>query len=70
MQEIKHVGPLRYKQADLDPLGIVYIGQQDRVGKFSLDMFTDLHTGSSFKRMPEESLVEARDRIRRGFERG
>jgi hypothetical protein len=47
--------------------GVQYIGQQERCDNFSLDMFTDLITGSTFLRIPSESVMEARDRIRKGY---
>lgn len=49
-------------------LKIQYIGQQERTrDKFSLDMFTDLVTGSSFLRLPLEGLEQAVERVRRRF---
>ena len=59
--------PLRYKQADMDRLEIIYNGQQERVREFSLDTFTDKLTKSTFIRGPLETIEEARDRIRKGF---
>ena len=47
--------------------GVKYIGQQERIGNFSLDMFTDLETGSTFLRIPHETVIDARDRIRKGY---
>jgi hypothetical protein len=45
-------------------LGIEYIGQQERLGKYPLDMFNDLATGSTFLRRPEESIEDMVARIR------
>ena len=47
--------------------GVKYIGQQERCDNFSLDMFTDLTTGSTFLRIPHETVIDARDRIRKGY---
>jgi hypothetical protein len=56
----------QYEKNKLDFLGVEYIGQQERLNDYSLDMFTDLKTGSSFIRLPTESIAAARDRIRAG----
>jgi len=45
-------------------LGVVYIGQQKRWGDYSLDMYNDIHTGSTYLRLPGESVVDMVDRIR------
>ena len=45
-------------------LGIEFIGQQERAGKYPLDMFNDLETGSTFIRRPEESIEDMVKRIR------
>ena len=50
-------------------MGVRYEGQQERVGDYSLDLFTDRWTGSSFLRRPFESLEQARDRIRAPYSR-
>jgi hypothetical protein len=57
----------QYDKIELSFLEVEYMGQQERPGDHSLDLFTDLKTGSSFLRMPMESIEEARDRIRAGF---
>jgi len=56
-----------YQDCDLSEMGVEYIGQQERIGKFSLDMFNDLETKSTFLRTEWETILEARDRIRKGF---
>lgn len=51
-------------------LGVRYEGRQCRTkGAYSLDLFTDLQTGSSFLRLPFESLEQARDRIRKNYKK-
>ena len=50
-------------------LGVTYIGLQERRGDYPLDMFTDLSTGSSFLRLPGESLETALTRIRQPFKK-
>ena len=45
-------------------LGIEYIGQQEGLNSFPLDMFNDLATGSSHLRHPMESVFDMVDRIR------
>jgi len=45
-------------------LGIEYIGQQERQNDFSLDMFNDLATGSTFLRRPMENIEDMVRRIR------
>jgi hypothetical protein len=57
-----------YTQTELDWLEVRYNGQQERPRGIALDMFTDRLTGSTFLRMPLESIVEARDRNRKGFQ--
>ena len=47
-------------------LGIVYIGQHERLNGFPLDCFEDLATGSTHLRRPEESIFDMVDRIRKG----
>ena len=56
-----------YSNSELEWMGVEYIGEVDRLYDFPLEMFNDLETGSTFIRREEESIVEARDRIRRGF---
>lgn len=56
-----------YQGCDFAELGVEYVGQQERLGKFSLDMFNDPETGSTFLRIPGETVLEARDRIRKGY---
>jgi len=48
-------------------LGVTYIGLQERRGDYPLDMFTDQKTGSTFLRLPFESVEMAIRRIRRPF---
>jgi len=46
-------------------LGVRYVGQQGRLpGQYPLDMFNDLSTGTTFTRMPFESLDQATERAR------
>ena len=45
-------------------LGIEYIGQQERLNSFPLDMFNDLATKSTFIRGPFESVYDMVSRIR------
>jgi hypothetical protein len=45
-------------------LGIEYIGLQERLEKFPLEMFNDLKTGSTHVRQPMESIFDMVDRIR------
>lgn len=59
-----------YQGCDFTELDVEYIGQQERQGRFSLDMFNDLETGSSFIRIPGETILEARDRVRKGYKKG
>lgn len=55
-------------EPDLPYPGVEYVGQQKRGGgAFSLDLFTDLKTGTSFLRLPLESLKEALERARGPF---
>lgn len=56
-----------YSNSELEWMGVEYIGKVDRLYDFPLEMFNDLETGSTFIRREGESIVEARDRIRRGF---
>ena len=58
-----------YQGVNLSMFEVVYVGQQERIGNFSLDMFTDLKTKSTFLRIPGESVIEARDRIRIGYQK-
>ena len=51
-------------------LGVRYIGQLKRLigqGQYPLDMFNDLSTGTTFTRMPFESLDQAIERARAAF---
>jgi hypothetical protein len=57
-----------YNNYELEWLEVRYNGQQESPRGIALDMFTDQLTGSTFLRMPLESIVEARDRNRKGFE--
>ena len=46
-------------------LGVRYIGQLERlIGQYPLDMFNDLSTGTTFTRLPFESLDQAIERAR------
>lgn len=56
-----------YSNSELEWMGVEYIGKVDRLSDFPLEMFNDMETGSTFIRREGESIVEARDRIRRGF---
>ena len=56
-----------YSNSELEWMGVEYIGKVDRLSDFPLEMFNDMETGSTFIRREWESVVEARDRIRRGF---
>ena len=56
-----------YSNSELEWLDVEYIGEVDRLHDFPLEMFNDLETGSTFIRREGESIIEARDRIRRGF---
>lgn len=46
-------------------MGLKFIGRQERLNNFPLDVFTDLVTGSTFLRGPEESVFDMVTRIRR-----
>ena len=47
-------------------LGIEYMGQQERTrSKYSLDMFNDKQTRTTFLRHPHENLEMAIERIRK-----
>lgn len=56
-----------YQDCNLLEFEVEYLGQQERLGNFSLDMFNDLKTKSTFLRVPGETIMQARDRIRKGF---
>ncbi len=56
-----------YRDCDLSVFRIGYIGQQETVNGGCLDMFNDLESRSTFLRLPSESVIDARDRIRKGF---
>ena len=56
-----------YQGCDLSEFGISYIGEQERVTGIPLDMFNDLETKSSFLRTERETVLEARDRMRKGY---
>ena len=58
-----------YRGCDLLGMGVVYIGLQERGDKPLLEMFNDLETKSTFLRMEEETVLEARDRIRKGYKK-
>jgi len=58
-----------YQGCDFSSLGVEYIGEQERAGKHPLDMFNDLETKSTFLRMENETIEEARDRIRKGYQK-
>jgi hypothetical protein len=45
-----------------------YIGQQERLTGYSLDLFLDLQTGSHFVRAPGEGIFQALERVRKQFE--
>lgn len=59
-----------YQGCDLSGMGIVYIGEQEKGDEMPLDMFNDLKTKSTFIRLPSETVIEARDRIRKGNNTG
>ena len=54
----------QYDKKYLDTLQVRYIGQQERTKQYSLDLFTDLITGTTFLRLPFESLEAAITRTR------
>jgi hypothetical protein len=57
-------------RGDLAFLGVEYIGLQERgEGKFPLEMFTDLSTGTSFLRCPMETVEQALARIRAAYKK-
>ena len=56
-----------YQDCNLATLGIEYVGQQERLTGMPLDMFNDLETKSSFLRTERETVLEARDRIKQGY---
>ena len=58
-----------YQDCNLATLGIEYIGQQERLTDMPLDMFTDLETKSSFLRAEGETVLAARDRSRKGYQK-
>ena len=58
-----------YQGCNLATLGIEYIGQQERLTGIPLDMFNDLETKSSFLRTERETVLEARDRMRKGYQK-
>jgi len=63
---VKHTNKA-YQDCDLSKMNVKYIGKQERGDKMPLDMFNDLETCSTFLRMEGETVIEARDRIRKGF---
>jgi len=49
-------------------LSVEYIGQQERTrGEYSLNMFNDRVTGSTFLRHPFESLEMTVERVRKSY---
>jgi len=57
-----------YQDSDLLNMGVEYLGIQERGDKLPpLEMFNDMESGSTFIRIPGESIIEARDRIRKGY---
>ena len=58
-----------YQDCDLATLGILYNGQQERLTGIPLDMFTDLETKSSFLRTERETVLEARYRMWKGYQK-
>lgn len=58
-----------YRGCDLSGMGIEFIGMQERMGKPPLEMFNDLKTKSTFLRCPGETVLEARDRSRKRYDK-
>lgn len=56
-----------YQGCDLTRWNVEYIGNQEGVDGVSFEMFNDLETKSTFMRLPGETVLEARDRIKKGY---
>jgi hypothetical protein len=58
-----------YRGCDLAKWGVEYISDQEDDNGVSFEMFNDLETQSTFMKLPGETVLEARDRIRRGYDK-